>query len=75
MSSSEEERESDKIGQLLNSLLQCSPDKISVWIDAHQPHLNLLFLQTLKDSYAITSYILAEPNKAERATRYGLLIA
>lgn len=75
MSSSEEERESDKIGQLLNSLLQCSPDKISAWVDAHQSHLNLHFLQTLKDSYAITSYILAEPNKAERATRYGLLIA
>jgi CHAT domain-containing protein len=37
--------------------------------------LDLAFLQSLKDTYAVTAYILAEPVTAERATRYGLIIA
>ncbi len=63
------------VQQLLNTLLTCSPAELQPWIERHRPQLTLPFLQALKDTYAVTAYILAEPRQAERATRYGLLIA
>jgi len=63
------------VQQRLTELLNCPAEALPAWIDAHHSALNLPFLQTLKDSYAATSYILAEPRMAERATRYALIIA
>ncbi len=60
---------------LLTDLIACPPDALPSWIERHRSQLDLAFLQSLKDSYAVTSYILAEPITAERATRYALAIA
>lgn len=65
----------DTVPQLLVELLACAPVALSDWFTRHQDQVNLAFLQSLKDRYAVTSYILAEPIVAERATRYGLVIA
>ena len=61
--------------QRLVDLLACQPAELPAWLARHRPQLDLAFLQSLKDAYAVTSYILAEPVTAERATRYGLVIA
>lgn len=60
---------------LLVDLLACQPAELPSWLARHRTQLDLTFLQSLKDAYAVTSYILAEPVTAERATRYGLIIA
>ncbi len=60
---------------LLRSLLDCTPDAVLPWIHTYRPQLSLQFLQTLKETYALTSYILAEPVTADRATRYALIVA
>ena len=60
---------------LLTDLIACPPDALPSWIERHRSQLDLAFLQSLKDTYAVTSYILAEPITAERATRYALAIA
>lgn len=61
--------------QLLESLLACQPTALTDWIAAHCAHLELAFLQALKDRYATTHFILADPKLADRATRYGLALA
>ena len=61
--------------QRLVDLLACQPAELPAWLERHRSQLDLAFLQSLKDTYAVTSYILAEPVTAERATHYALIIA
>ena len=75
MTSASSATAADPLQPLLADLLACPPTELARWIDRHRPQLDLAFLQRLKDAYAVTSYILAEPVTAERATRYGLHIA
>ncbi len=61
--------------QQLENLLACPPPALTDWIAAHHPQLDLAFLQALKDCYATTHFILADPKLADRATCYGLAMA
>jgi len=61
--------------QLLENLLACPPETLTEWLATHRAHLTFPLLQALKDQYAVTSFILAKPRLAERATRYALALA
>lgn len=65
----------ENIEDVLASLLACSQEELPTWLETHRSLLNLPLLQALKDTYATTPFILAQPVVAERATRYALLLA
>ena len=63
------------ISRLAEELLSCTETQLEAWLQQHSAFLSLQLIQHLKDSYVTAEQIQENPKLAERATRYGLLVA
>ena len=65
----------EKFEQLLEELLSCTEEQVSLWFNANRTQLSLAFLQFLKDTQITSASVLRDPIRTDQITSYALRIA